>query len=198
MDYYTAIRLNALDAVLSGDNQEYVLRHIFRWYSKTFATPLNEVEELPLEDVLTHYYETKYEDMKDIEIDMEKASLLETNEERQDRMRKLDEEKALQLDLTSKKELMEELFRPAKKKEGLPGLGDITDQINKIANIVSGDKKDSLFQERPYKMREPILPSPIDFPEISMKFLPDDEELPLDMDPLAFSLLKRDDDDNLK
>jgi hypothetical protein len=33
------------------------MRQIFRWYSTTYHTPLHLVEDLPLEDVLCHYYE---------------------------------------------------------------------------------------------------------------------------------------------
>ena len=200
MDVYTAIRLNALSAVLSGDEQEYVFRYIFRWYSKTFATPLHLVEELPIEDVLTAYYETKYEDMKEPELDMEKASLLETDEEKTARLRKEDEDRAIEADIMGKKEMIENLFRTEKKKNKMPGLGQVTEQILDLSSVVSGDKKGSTIfpKESPWKMREPILPSPNDEPEISMKFLSDDEELPLDMDPMMFGLLKNPgSDDNL-
>ncbi len=199
MDYYSAIRINALEAVLSGDSQEYIFRHILRWYSKNFYTPLHVVETIPLEDVLTAYYESKYEEMKDIELDMEKSSLLETDEEKAMRLRKEDEDKAIESDLMSKKEMINKLFKVEKKKNKLPGLGQMTEQILDLSSVVSGDKKDSsILAERPYKMREPILPSPNDIPEISMRFLADDEELPLDMDPMAFGLLKTPgSDDNL-
>jgi len=203
MDLYTAIRLNALSDVLSGDDTEYILRYIFRWYSKTFATPLHLVEELPLEDVLTAYYESKYEEMKEPELDMEKASLLETEEEKASRLRQEDEEAAVQADLMSKKEMMENLFKTEKKHiSKLPGLGQVTEQLSEqlidLSSVVSGDKKGStiLPLERPFKMREPILPSPNVEPEISMQFLSDDEELPLDMDPMLFSMLKKSDPDS--
>jgi hypothetical protein len=43
---------------------EYVLRYIFRWYSKAFATPLHIVDTLPLDDVLQHYFECSYEGLE--------------------------------------------------------------------------------------------------------------------------------------
>jgi hypothetical protein len=63
----------------------YWLRHIFRWYSKTFSTPLHVVESLPLDHVLTAYYEERYESMNEQELEEAKALLLETPEERKQR-----------------------------------------------------------------------------------------------------------------
>lgn len=50
--------------VLRGEG-DYNLRTIFRWYSKTYCTPLHQVEDLPLEDVLQTYFETRFEEMED-------------------------------------------------------------------------------------------------------------------------------------
>jgi hypothetical protein len=56
------VQLSALRQILAPDegDAEYRLRQIFRWYSKTFHTPLDEVAALPLVDVLQHYYDSSY------------------------------------------------------------------------------------------------------------------------------------------
>lgn len=58
-----AIRARALRSILQPD-YEYNLRHIFRWYSRSFATPLHHVPNLPLEDVLQAFFEERYETME--------------------------------------------------------------------------------------------------------------------------------------
>lgn len=64
MDYFKACRALALHAVISDDPApDYSLRRVFRWYSEKFHTPLHLVEELPVHDILQHYYEATFEDM---------------------------------------------------------------------------------------------------------------------------------------
>jgi hypothetical protein len=60
MDLFEAIEISALKSVLKPDD-EYFLRRIFRWYSEKFHTALHEVEDLPLDDVLTTYFECSFE-----------------------------------------------------------------------------------------------------------------------------------------
>lgn len=93
MEYFDAIRALALRSVVTED-REYRLRTIFRWYSKTFFTPLHTVDELPLEEVLRHYYESKYEGLENEELQAEINEFLETPEEKVARLRREDEEKA--------------------------------------------------------------------------------------------------------
>lgn len=76
-----ATRLLAFRAVNKRD-PEYVFRHILRWYSRTFNTPLHEVEELPIDEVMTHFFECRYEDMSDHELDEEEEDLLLTDAEK--------------------------------------------------------------------------------------------------------------------
>ena len=64
-------------------------RRIFRWYSKNFSTPLHEVADLPLEDVLQAYYEDTYERLDKDQIEPIRARLAETDD---DRLRRLEEE----------------------------------------------------------------------------------------------------------
>lgn len=62
MDYIISLKAKALLAIMDPDN-EAAFRKIFREYSREFHTPLHEVADLPLEDVLTAYFESKFEDM---------------------------------------------------------------------------------------------------------------------------------------
>lgn len=105
MDYPKAIQLNALHAVVKHDN-EYMIRYILRWYSKTFFTPLHIVETLPFQDILQHYWETYYEDREAPEIEDDIKELTETPEEKASREEK---EKV-------KKDKDEEFFKKAKQK----------------------------------------------------------------------------------
>lgn len=89
MDRFKALRLQALQAVLDPDN-EANLRHIFRWYSKTFHTPLHIVSTLDEDDVLIAFYEASFEEMSEDDREKEKFELLETDEQRKARLRALD------------------------------------------------------------------------------------------------------------
>jgi len=74
-----AVKLNAFASVtIDGHDPEYFYRHILRWYSKAFTTPLEEVYDLPIDFVLQHFFECRYEDMSDEKRDAERLKLLET------------------------------------------------------------------------------------------------------------------------
>lgn len=87
LDLLKAIRLCAFRAVQKGDS-DYILRFIFRWYSREFSTPLREVEEIPLDTILEHFFECRYEAMSDEERDEEASRLIETRAEREAREEK--------------------------------------------------------------------------------------------------------------
>ncbi len=84
LDLLKAIRLCAFGAVKERDS-DYILRHIFRWYSREFHTELEKVEEIPLEKVLTAFFECRYENMEDEDLDEEDSRLRETYAERLER-----------------------------------------------------------------------------------------------------------------
>jgi hypothetical protein len=81
MDLYQALRLQALRAVMCPD-KEYFIRRTLRWYSKTFHTPLHEVEDIPLEVVLQAFYEEHFEAMSQEDREAERQDLLVTKEQR--------------------------------------------------------------------------------------------------------------------
>lgn len=81
LDYLKAIRLLAWNAVEKRPS-DYLMRHIYRWYSKTFHVPLPQVDDLPIEDVLQAFFEERYENLPDEERDDEEERLRETRAER--------------------------------------------------------------------------------------------------------------------
>jgi hypothetical protein len=80
VDHHKAIRIRALAAVRRQD-YDYHLRYVFRWYSRSFATPLHVVEALPLDDVLETFFECLYEHMDEHRLEDERRELMETDEE---------------------------------------------------------------------------------------------------------------------
>jgi hypothetical protein len=80
----SALKATRLLAMLSVDKKDpdYVYRFIMRWYSREFATPLHEVEELPVEDVLLHFFECRYEGMEDHDLDEEIEDLCMSDAQR--------------------------------------------------------------------------------------------------------------------
>jgi succinate dehydrogenase flavin-adding protein (antitoxin of CptAB toxin-antitoxin module) len=93
LDLLKALRVNAFHAVKHRDS-DYVLRFVQRWYSRTFATPLDDVYDVPVEDLLMHFFEARYEEMEDDDLDHELMLLTETDAERTARLAKEAEEAA--------------------------------------------------------------------------------------------------------
>jgi len=66
MDQFKALQILALKEVTSETpSADFQLRSIFRWYSKTFHTPLHVVYTLPEYDILQAYYEDIYEELNE-------------------------------------------------------------------------------------------------------------------------------------
>ena len=87
MDYnnlYRSYQIKAAEDVLDPDEQAF-FRKICRWYSKSFHTPLHLVESLPIDHILTNYYESTmeaipYNDLYDIVIEDFLPEIQEENE----------------------------------------------------------------------------------------------------------------------
>lgn len=60
-----AIRTIALRDVLKGTSPDYHLRRVFRWYGEKFGMSPDAVADLPLIDVLQHYWEDYYETLRE-------------------------------------------------------------------------------------------------------------------------------------
>ena len=165
MNYYLALRLQALQSVLVPD-EEANLRHIFRWYSRTFHTPLHTVEELPLEDVLRSFYEQSYEELSEEDRKTELRELLETPEERKARLRAKDEERAEAFEF-SKFTAEEERKKEEKKK-----LADLKPEEGRPLAIKREVPETSLPKSQPVIPMKDLKELP---PDIEMKFVSDED-----------------------
>lgn len=98
MDLVHAIQLAALRDVLNQRQKDpvpdpdFFQRHVMRWYSKTFYTPLDQVEQLPLEDLLRAFFEERYENMAEDALEQERVELLKTDEDLKRDARQRDQE----------------------------------------------------------------------------------------------------------
>lgn len=80
-DLVDSIKKIALASVLEPD-RDAIERKVRRWYSKQFYTPLPEVEDLPLDYILLHYFEDLYESLDRDDLVSQIPLVLETPEER--------------------------------------------------------------------------------------------------------------------
>lgn len=67
--------------------QQDLIDRIYRWYSRTYHTPLEDAYDLSQEELMRIYFEDKYLEMRDQELEQEKAELLESQEERARRIK---------------------------------------------------------------------------------------------------------------
>jgi len=56
LDFLGAIQLIALRNVFQGDDFDYVVRKVSRFYSKMYSVPLPDVENIPLAELFLTYY----------------------------------------------------------------------------------------------------------------------------------------------
>lgn len=167
MDSYTAIRIRALRSVVVPD-KDYLIRKILRWYSKTFFTPMKEVEEvLPLDVVLQAYFEERYEAMTPADLDEEKAELLLSPEERQKRIMAEEAEEAELLIMGRLVAAEAAAHKKAQTKKGLPqapGPKPVIASMGELPDVSPPPMRDS-----PSDLPAAKIP-----PGIEMKFVEDD------------------------
>lgn len=91
-ELFSAIRSSALLAAIKPDFGSHV-RSILRWYSKTFHTPLHEVDTIPFEDILQAWFEEQYAGMEPQQLMEELSSLFaDSNDKNTDYKEAEDEE----------------------------------------------------------------------------------------------------------
>lgn len=117
--FFDSVRLVAFNSVVNPDD-EYALRHIFRWYSKTFHTPLHQVCDIPLIDVLLAYYEESFEKMEEQELREERLKMSMTPEEWAEKLRNEEMEELAFVEAIKSTKKMEEVTKPEQKAPIIP------------------------------------------------------------------------------
>ena len=143
MNLFKAIQLQALLAVIKPDDAAET-RKIVRWFSKTFHTPIAQVEEMPFEDVLQVYYEEKFEEMSEDDLEKVKTELLESPLEKATRLKAEDAERA-DADLFAKLVEAEEKTKKAKKTEGGLPIVEKQSTITPVAPPRTRFEKETVF-----------------------------------------------------
>lgn len=82
MHYTKALQLLTLKELQSGDpSEDYRWRWYFRWYSKTFHTPLHLVYDIPKYDIIQAYWEEHFEGLDETQLALELEEALKTDKE---------------------------------------------------------------------------------------------------------------------
>lgn len=120
--HFEYLQLKALDCIFNPTD-EYLQRKICRWYSKEFNTPLKDVYSIPFDEILTHYYESKFEnipynDLIDILIEDFLPELsIEKDEENEKWIKELEQEQEQTLKANKKRQSLNNQIEPATKKQ---------------------------------------------------------------------------------
>jgi hypothetical protein len=173
MHYYEAIKARALYSVLKPDTDYYV-RRIYRWYSKTFHTPLEEVFDLPIEMILREYFEEYFEGLEEEDLDGQLEEMTETEDQRKERLafEDFDSKSEHELLEMSKKQNVKLADKDAKVKSvAKPGPKPITNKLpDSIATFNQSLKEVTEAIKEEMKSDAPLLDE-----EIDMKFEDDTE-----------------------
>lgn len=146
---YDAALYKAFLAVMRPDGDARY-RSICRWYSKTFHTPLQDVYDLPPEEVLEAHYEEILEEMPPEARDQKLAEMLEDPEERERKKRYAD------ADLAEEEEFLKMVRAKA------------AEQAAKM------EEKKAAEPPPRREAKESELPSPVPLPDIKMDFVKGD------------------------
>jgi hypothetical protein len=158
MDLIDAIRTQAMLDVMEGDFL-YHYRRICRWFSSKFATPLSEVEELPIEYVLQHFFEEQFESMSKSE---RRKIALEMTENETEKKARLKKEKDKTDDAFLKK-IAKQAKKDATEKATKKKLADEAAKAH--VEMMANNEMARLV---PPKGTPP--PPPVDLPDFGMRF----------------------------
>lgn len=90
MDLVAAIQILALHDVLT-ESEGFRLRSMHRWYSREFHEPLSFVESsVPLPKILQAFFEERFKDLEPDKLEEVKKLVLESDEQRAERLMKED------------------------------------------------------------------------------------------------------------
>lgn len=116
-DAIKSFKIACIQSVIQPDSA-YFFRALCRWYSEKFHTPLLDVYDLPFDFLLTHYYEAYYEGVSAEDRYIAIRDLLETPEEKAERLRQEEADVAVEMDTAIAK------IRKMTKPKGQPVLSD--------------------------------------------------------------------------
>lgn len=156
LDAILATRIEALwNVTRPTDKQpsEYIYREMARWYSREFNYKLHEVDDVPIETIALHYYESHYGNMTPEERDEEIRKLTQTEEERQ--------AERIADDDFLKNVALKEVEKAAKKAKPESAVKKVVEDIKKITEEV---------KEGVDRLKEELAK-----PEIDMKFVSPEE-----------------------
>ncbi len=120
VDTLKAIRVLAMRSVEKNDI-EYFIRFVGRWYATHMNEPYSVVQSIPFEEQLQHFFEVRYEQMDDEDIEEEAKKLLETEEEQAAREAK-EEADSVDDDEFVRQAIAEEKKRLKKKQKTSPAV----------------------------------------------------------------------------
>jgi primosomal protein N' len=150
VDQFEAIRIQALLDVMEG-GFGYHWRRICRWYSATFHTPLAEVDALPVEHILQHFFEQSFE--QDSKAERRKLAMTITET--------LDETKKREAAIKAKTDtaFLKKIAKQAKKEAKEAVVKKAKQEATAKATLDKMDSQDML-----------AIPNAPDLPDISMHF----------------------------
>ncbi len=176
MNIYEALKKLALKAVIAPD-EAYEMRRIFRWYSRTFHTPLEEVEEIPIQKVLVHYFESEFENANEEQIEKFIRDMCESKEDKY--KREMEEERLVVEDWLFLKSVEKTTKKPTNKENKLEDVVKATDRVTKaITSILKPRDKDATLPDD-----DTSLP-----PDVSISF---SDDLDKDIEELDWSLFNK-------
>jgi primosomal protein N' len=177
-----AIKLKALRDVLSSDS-EFTIRRIYRWYSKTFATPLQEAFDIPLEDILLHYYEERFSALDQEELQEELILATENEQQRAERKELQDSEMANEYELLEMSRQANEAAEQAKRKKDVSKSKEFNLKAKMTAEGIT--KLSDALSTAADSIKEAMQADPLDLP-MSINFEEDKQfESLLDKDALG-------------
>jgi len=171
LDLLKAIRLCAVHSVKKRD-ADYTLRFVFRWYSEKFHTPLHEVEEIPLEILMEHYFECHYESLSEHELEEEIERLAETHAERLAREKKEAEDAAADEAFLK---MHQDKARVDEAKTNLDKKLDLQEQALPLPPIMGDGQLPPSFAQVAAKADPNLNKIPTAPPSINMSFVSDEE-----------------------
>ncbi len=175
-DLYKNLRAIAMSEVFR-ETPEYRLRHVQRWFSKTFHVPLPEVEQMHELDVLQVFYEERYQQM------------VEAAEEKPDAMLALEEE--IRILIETDEEEKKRLMREAEAKTEDAAFQDQVDAMAAAQQKAAFERASKSVERQMANVvprraiREPEIDDGVKqqpkkpIPDISMKFADDNAEFEL-------------------